>query len=338
MKKELYLLQAIGWIISFSLFYLYLSARLGSGFKVFFICLTAFIFFICIIYGYIFYLHPRFFHKLTRGGFIIVVAAFFILIVGIRLLVEYLFLAPFGGRYTIFTLGRIHLMYGVLSSFFALILGILLRLVIDSVDRQREEAEMKRKHTEAELNLLKAQLQPHFLFNSLNNLYYDVYKKLPLVANRVAMLSEIMRYFMDHSKKEKVPLKLELEFIRNYIELERIRLHHPPSIHFEVKAPEGLLIPPMLLMPFIENLFKHGVRQDKKTEQMSILVLHQNERLVLEVMNSLQEVSLEIEKTGVGLNNLRERLQLLYGNGFELNVEVKENKFISRLNFPAYEN
>lgn len=338
MNKELHLLQATGWIISFSLFYFYLSARLGSGFKVFFICLTAFIFFMCIIYGYIFYLHPRFFHKLTLGRFIGLVAIFFILVVGIRILVEYLFLAPFGGRYTIFTLGRIHLMYGVLSSFFALVLGILLRLVIDSVSRQREEAEMKRKHTEAELNLLKAQLQPHFLFNSLNNLYYDIYKKLPLVANRVAMLSEIMRYFMDHSKKEKVPLKLELEFIQNYIELERIRLHHPPTIHLKVEAPEGLLIPPMLLMPFIENLFKHGVRQNKKTEQMDILILYQNERLVFEVITPLQEVSLKVEKTGVGLRNLRERLQLLYGNFFDLQVEVKENKFISRLNFPIYEN
>lgn len=338
MKKELYLLQGTGWIISFTLFYFYLSARLGSGFKVFFICLTAFIFFMCIIYGYILYLHPRFFHKLKLGRFIGVVAIFFILVVGTRLLVEYLFLAPFGGRGTIFTLGRVHLMYGLLSSFFALVLGILLKLVIDGVARQKEEVEMKRKHTEAELNLLKAQLQPHFLFNSLNNLYYDIYKKLPLVANRVAMLSEIMRYFMDHSKKAKVPLKLELEFIRNYIELERIRLHHPPTIHLKVEAPEGLMIPPMLLMPFIENLFKHGVRQDKKTEHMDILVRHQNEQLVFEVINPLQEDSLKIEKTGVGLSNLRERLQLLFGNCFDLQVEVKENKYISRLNFPAYEN
>ncbi len=118
MKKELYLLQGIGWLISFSLFYFYLSARLGSGFKVFFICLTAFIFFMWIIYGYIFYLHPRFFHKLTLARFIVLVVFFFIFVVGIRLLVEYLFLAPYGGRYTIFTLGKIHLMYGTLTSFF----------------------------------------------------------------------------------------------------------------------------------------------------------------------------------------------------------------------------
>ena len=334
MRKQLLLLQLIGWAMAFVLFYVYLSTRLGSNAYVLAICLISFASFMLIIYGYVYYLHPRFYRRLNLSVFIGLVALFFVLVVAARLLVERMLIAPLGDRSSIFNLGRTHLLYDVFSSFFALVVGILLVSVIDNVARQKREAEMKRKQAEAELNLLKAQLQPHFLFNSFNNLYYDVYKALPDVAKRIAMLSDIMRYFMEQSPKEKVLLSTELDFIRNYIELERVRLHHPPTIELEMKVPEGVMVPPMLLMPLVENLFKHGIDKSKEMERASLSLHHQNNQLVFTVINPIQIPINGAIRTGVGLHNLRERLQLLYGNRFILLAEAQQGKYITQLRIP----
>ena len=334
MRKQLLLLQFIGWAVAFVLFYVYLSTRLGSSAYVLSISLSSFASFMLIIYGYVYYLYPRFYRRLSLGAFVGLVTLFFLLVVAARLLVEWVLLAPLGGSSSIFNLGRTHLLYDVFSSFFALVVGILLVSVIDNVARQKREAELKRKQAEAELNLLKAQLQPHFLFNSFNNLYYDVYKALPDVAKRIAMLSDIMRYFMEQSPKEKVLLSTELDFIRNYIELERVRLHHPPTVDLEMKVPEGIMVPPMLLMPLVENLFKHGIDKSKKMERASLSLHQQDDQLVFTVVNPIQSPVNGVIRTGVGLHNLRERLQLLYGSRFTLRAEAQQEKYITQLRIP----
>ena len=320
--------------MAFVLFYVYLSTRLGDGPYVLSISLSSFASFMLIIYGYVYYLYPRFYRRLSPATFVGLVILFFVLVVGARLLVERALIAPLGGSSSIFDLGRTHFLYDVFSSFFALVVGILLVSVMDNVARQKREAELKRKQAEAELNLLKAQLQPHFLFNSLNNLYYDVYKTLPDVAKRIAMLSDIMRYFMEQSPKEKVLLTTELDFIRSYIELERVRLHHPLKVDLEVKVPEGIMVPPMLLMPLVENLFKHGINKRKEVEQACLSLHHQHGQLVFTVINPLQEPVNGGGRTGVGLTNLRERLRLLYGSRFSLYAEAKQDKYVTQLSIP----
>ena len=334
MKKQLLLLQLIGWAMAFVLFYVYLSSRLGHSLYVLAISLSSFASFMLIIYGYVYYLYPRYFRPLSLTAFAGLVAVCFVVVVAARLLVEWVLIAPMSERLSIFNLGRTHLLYDVFSSFFALVVGILFTSVIDNVARHKREAELKRKQAEAELKLLKAQLQPHFLFNSFNNLYYDVYKTLPDVAKRIAMLSDIMRYFLDQSPMEKVPLATELEFIRNYIELERVRLPHPVKIQLEVQAPEGILVPPMLLMPLVENLFKHGIDKSREMEQASLTLLQQENQLVFTVINSLPKPVNGANRTGVGLQNLRERLQLLYGNRFSLSTEACQEKYVAQLNIP----
>lgn len=334
MKKQLLLLQIIGWTMAFVLFYVYLSTRLQSSLYILAISLSSFASFMLIIYGYVYYLYPKFYHRLPKGVFVGYVTFYFSLVVAVRLGIEWVLIAPLASSSSIFNLGLTHLLYDIFSSFFALVIGILLVSVIDNVARQKREAELKRKQAEAELNQLKAQLQPHFLFNSFNNLYYDVYKTLPDVAKRIAMLSDIMRYFMEQSPKETVPLSTELDFIQNYIELERVRLPNPIVLDLEVKVPTGLTVPPMLLMPLVENLFKHGVDRVKENEQASLSLLHQGNQLVFTVINPLPNFKNKPLCTGLGLHNLRERLQLLYGNHFKLRAEAQQEKYVAQLSIP----
>lgn len=335
MKKQLLLLQIIGWAMAFALFYIYLSARLQNSTYVLGISLTSFTSFLLIIYGYAYYLYPRFYRRLPLTGFIGVVLLSFTLVVAARLLGEWILIAPLGSNSSIFNLGKTHLLYDVFSCFFALVVGILLVSVMDNIARQKREAELKRKQAEAELNLLKGQLQPHFLFNSFNNLYYDTYRELPEVAKRIAMLSDIMRYFMEQSPKAEVPLRIEIDFIRNYIELERVRLPHSLCINWEMEvADEGLLIPPMLLMPLVENLFKHGIDKGKENEKASLSLRQQERQLIFTVINFVAGSTASSARKGVGLTNLRERLQLLYSNRYSLHAEVAKETFFTQLIIP----
>lgn len=334
MKKQLLLLQVIGWTLAFVLFYIYLSTRLSDQAYVLAISLSSFASFMLIIYGYVYFLHPRYYQRLSLTAFVSLTAFYFVLVVAGRLLIEVSLVAPLASRPSIFMLGRTHLLYDVVSCFFALVVGILLTSVIDNIARQKREVELKRKQVEAELNLLKAQLQPHFLFNSLNNLYYDVYKLLPEVASRIMMLSDIMRYFMEQSPKERVPLKAELEFLHSYIELERVRLPHQVTIDLEVKVREGIMVPPMLLMPLVENLFKHGIDKSRRGSHASLSLKSQGSRLYFSVTNSLQAPSGGTKRTGVGLHNLRSRLQLLFGDRFTLSTETLQEKYVAQLILP----
>lgn len=326
-------LQVIGWLSAFLIFYVYMLSRIDKPVFVFALSISSFTSYILIIYGYAFYLYPRFYRHTSKMVFIGVVLLFFLTVVGLRLLAEKFLVGQLVER-SIFDLGRTHLLYGISTCLIALIVGILLVSVFDNIARERREVILKRKQSEAELNLLKAQLQPHFLFNSLNNLYYDVYKTQPEVADRIAMLSNIMRYFMEESPEERILLAAELDFIRNYIELEQVRLPQRLKIEFVVEAPDGIMIPPMLLIPLVENLFKHGTSFSGEADLIKLSLQKQKDELIFTVTNPLVPTATGGIRTGVGLRNLRERLILLYGQSFNLKNESTEKTYIAQLVIP----
>ena len=335
MKNKLLFLQILGWLLAFIFFYVYLNSRLRLPLYSFACAITSFASYVVIIYGYSNFLYPRFYRRISLLKFFFIVVVFFAVVLGIRLLLEVIFVAPIiHPRPSMFDFGPSHILYGFVTSFLALITGILLTSVSDNISRTKREAELKRKQAESELNLLKAQLQPHFLFNSLNNLYYDVYKTQPEVANRIAMLSDIMRYFMEQSPQERILLTAELDFIRNYIELEQVRLPQRVKIEFEVKVSEGIMLPPMLLMPLVENLIKHGTSFSGRTNTIKLSLREQKNVLLFTVTNPLGPTPKGGIRTGVGLRNLRERLILLYGKSFTLSNESTEEIYTAQLIIP----
>ncbi len=221
----------------------------------------------------------------------------------------------------------------IVSGVLIFVLSFVFRIALAYFSLKKQAEEIRMQKNQAELHLLKAQVQPHFLFNTLNNIYYEAFRESPRTAALIERLSGIMRYFVDESSKESVRLESEVRFIENYLELEKIRIRHETRIDFCKDYPPTLEIPPMLLMTFIENIFKHGV--DKSTTnhiRISLTYLHGY--LQFQTENSLLPGQREKEG-GFGLAYLRKRLSLLYGDRFELRTEKDNGTFSATLKIPV---
>lgn len=178
--------------------------------------------------------------------------------------------------------------------------------------RDQEKTLMQEKLT-AELTFLKAQLNPHFLFNTLNSLYALARRKSDRTTDVILKLSSLLRFILYEADKKYIPVSQEILILENYIELERIRYDDKLSIQFEkeLDSPD-FSITPLLLLPFIENAFKHGPAETRNDSFVHILVeLHPNGQFLFTVKNNTDNETKEITEH-IGLKNVRRQLQLLY--------------------------
>lgn len=187
----------------------------------------------------------------------------------------------------------------------------------------------------AELKLLKNQLHPHFLFNTLNNLYSMVLTKHPNAADVVLRLSDMMSYMLYDCEKKWIDLEKEIDNLQNYIELEKIRYGKRLDISLETGGDvKGKVIAPLLLLPFLENAFKHGSEKSLATSWVRINLWVKEQELTFLIENSLSEVSqseaIPLMQSGVGLTNVRKRLELLYPEKHALEI-VHEDTFFVKL-------
>jgi two-component system LytT family sensor kinase len=230
---------------------------------------------------------------------------------------------------------RSHNLFGFKQQFvegfniaFFIIMAILLRISTYWIRDQRQKTELALREHQLELELLKTQLNPHFFFNTLNNIYSLVYKKSDNAPAAVMKLSEIMRYLIYESKTELVPLEKEVEQLENYIELEKLRIKDPDFIDYHIKGDiSSHIIPPMLLITFAENVFKHGKRK-VKSPGISIEINAENDRLTYSVKNYLLiEPGNSHFGEGLGMQNTRRRLELLYPDKHTLRIVYDNNSY-----------
>jgi two-component system, LytTR family, sensor kinase len=209
------------------------------------------------------------------------------------------------------------------------VFALFLRISINWYEQRRTRSEIVLQEHRMELEFLKAQLNPHFFFNTLNNIYSLVYKKSDEAPAALMKLSDIMRYMLYESKAERVSLDKELENLNNYIELQRLRYRDPDYISFTVEGNISVhQVPPMLLLSFVENAFKHG-RKRVENPGIVIKISATDNRLRFLVSNfTLDNKSTEQDKgSGIGLNNTRRRLELLYPGCHDLQISRNSEKF-----------
>lgn len=190
---------------------------------------------------------------------------------------------------------------------------------------------------EAELNLLKAQIQPHFLFNTLNTLYGFALEKSEKTPDLILKLSALLDYTLYHSNQNWVSLEKELQYLRNFIALEQVRYGNRLKISIDIKGKlEGYYLAPMLLQPFVENSFKHGRYQDITEPFMSLELEVSHQKLNFRLSNAYVPSSLSANPTagGLGLNNIRRRLDWLYPEAYRLEIAPKEAVFLVNLELP----
>ncbi len=210
----------------------------------------------------------------------------------------------------------------------------MLRFVADWFQLMATRKEIENERLTAELNFLKAQINPHFLFNTLNNLYYLAYTQSPNTTEVIAKLSQMMRYMIYDSNHDRVPLKKEVEYMENYIGLERLRLNDQIPISLKVIGEvERYTITPFIFITFLENAFKHGVSNSNPKAWVNVQLNLQDNQCIYVVENSkIKSAKPEAEeKSGIGLQNVKRRLELSYPGRHELVVQDQEEKYIVTL-------
>ena len=220
----------------------------------------------------------------------------------------------------------ISLPYLVFQTIFYLLISTGSKFTLDWFNNLRLIDELEREKNLSEIKLLKSQISPHFLFNTLNNLYSLVKRKSDAAPDAVLMLSDLMRYMLKENSMEKIELVKEISYVKSYIELQRLRLSNPNIVQSDILIDNATIqISPMLLIPFVENTFKHAdITSDDALIYFKLEL--KNEKLFFIVDNMIKDRNKD-ETTGVGLKNVRRRLELLYPGNHKLDIQNFENKF-----------
>ncbi len=217
-----------------------------------------------------------------------------------------------------------NLNFQFIPNIFVLSTSTVVKITIDWYTNIREKQELVTETMQSELRFLKSQINPHFLFNTLNSLYALTLKKSDLAPDIVLKLSEMMRYMLYECNEKWVPLSKEVNYIANYLELERIRQGNRVDIKYEVKGQLGnQKIAPLMFIPFIENCFKHGLGSQISKGFVNIYLDVRGNEIDLQIENSKTEAipkQLHPRSGGIGLVNVRRRLELLYPNRYMLQV------------------
>jgi two-component system LytT family sensor kinase len=207
------------------------------------------------------------------------------------------------------------------------------KLFFDYVQLKYEGQQARLEKKQAELLFLKSQINPHFLFNTLNNIYSLSQYQPQLVSESVLRLSKILRYLLYEASNEFITIDNEIKIVTDYIDLEKLRYNETVSITIVNDIDDFTeMIPPLLLMPLVENAFKHGVSQSRGKRFVEVKCILQEKKLNFVVKNSVGSAASDYEETkdNIGLSNLRRRLELLYKD-FQLIIEQKESIFTAAL-------
>lgn len=195
---------------------------------------------------------------------------------------------------------------------------------------QHRSLQLQKENTEAQLQLLTAQVHPHFLFNTLNNVYSKTQKESPEGSQMIMGLSDLLRYILYEGRKPLVLLDKELQMILEYINLEKIRYGNKLDLHYLVTdKTKDIYIAPLLLLPFVENCFKHGTSNMLQNPWINLTIEIKNTTLVMKLMNGKSNTNKNVQqKPGIGIDNVRKRLDFLYKDKHELQIREEEEVFI----------
>ena len=215
------------------------------------------------------------------------------------------------------------LMYMVAATFSTAV-GLLTELYRQMNKRQQAEFEKKK----AELALYKAQINPHFLFNNLNTLYGMVVTQSPQTEDAFIQFINLLKYMYSNNTKDKIPLKTEVEYIQQYIELQKYRMPDNFHVHFSYvhDATEETEIAPMILITFIENVFKHGISSYRQGDA-DIIINAEKGKLMMSTCNPLLNRARKKQSDGIGIENCRKRLKLMYPEKHSLSIEENEGMY-----------
>lgn len=248
--------------------------------------------------------------------------------------------APFGQEslWAIMTdIPKLFLHYFV-QAFSAAWVFAFIKLIKDQYVIQQRSLRLEKAQVQTELKALKAQLNPHFLFNTLNNIYSLSLMNSPVTSKSIAGLSEMLDYILYRCNGTSVPVSAEIKLIENFLQLEKLRYSERLKVSFSHEIDEDLDIAPLLLLSLVENAFKHGAGENIGTPFINIKLVLKEGDFRFSVTNSFVPGGNEEKDDRIGLNNIRKQLQLIYGNCYDFIVSEKDGVFIVALNIDLKKN
>lgn len=223
-----------------------------------------------------------------------------------------------------------YVIFAIFVSGFFIVVSALLKFAIDWFGSERIQRDLVSEKREMELQFLKSQLNPHFLFNSLNNIYSLAYQKSDKTADAILKLSEIMRYMIYESNDSWVSLSKEIDYVQSYIELQKLRFKDGAAVELTLNGEiDDQQVVPLILISFVENAFKHGVANDPN-DPIRINIIANQKILHFSVTNKKNQYNKDV-MGGVGLNNVERRLQLLYPERYKLNIVNSATHYTTEL-------
>jgi two-component system, LytTR family, sensor histidine kinase AlgZ len=292
-------------------------------------------FILTVVIAYInyFYLLPRFLEKKRWLPYLLEFIGPFTIVIIARVISQRYIMDGYTHQEKYFYSSTFIIQTAVITLFITIFIS-LLRFVSDWFEIEAIRQEVQNEKLTAELNFLKAQINPHFLFNTLNNLYYLAYSKSENTTEVISKLSQVMRYMIYDANHERVLLEKEIEYMQNYISLERLRLNDQIPINFKIDGnTAGVEVAPLILITFLENAFKHGVTSTNPRAWVNISIVIKGNVLHYTVDNSKGKNAISDKggKSGIGLSNLKRRLELMYPNRHQLKVEDSADRYYIEL-------
>lgn len=225
-----------------------------------------------------------------------------------------------------------HILAVILIGIYDIALASTIKLIADWGFNRKKIENLESIKSKTELKFLKAQIQPHFFFNTLNNLYALTLEKSKQAPEVVLKLSEIMEYVLYDAKQPQVRLLNEINYIQNYIDLEKLRYGKKVEVQMNIQGDiESQSIPPLLFLPLIENCFKHGTIENNKLNVLIEFKVTNSNILNFKVTNNYNSFTKKEKKHGIGNQNILRRLELLYKNNFMLNTRTEKQNYIVEL-------
>lgn len=292
------------------------------------------VFFAVVVYINLLYLFPAYLKKGQYWTYLLLLIGSALLFTPLKLVLKYILFAKTGGmRQDI--LDNLYTYF--LSMFLVAGLSTVGKIMVDWIVENRKKVTVENESMQSELRFLKSQINPHFLFNTLNSLYALTLKKDDKAPDIVIKLSEMMRYMLYECNEPRVPLRKEINYLQNYLDLERLRQRKGINIELKVNGTVAdQMIAPLMLIPFLENSFKHGVNANIK-DGFVIATLNVKARSVHFILENSKGSQMPSQlhgnrpSGGIGLANVRRRLDLLYPDNYELNIRESPSTYAVHL-------
>ena len=271
---------------------------------------------------------PSFLYKKKYGLFVL----FFLLMILTSSVTKMYIVGQLTHDPTKFTLsgdlkGRIY--DNVIPHFFLVIAGASFKLMFDQINLQKKMAELAKDKAEAELNFLKSQINPHFLFNSLNSVYFLIDKNNPDARQALHKFSDMLRYQLYEANGEKIPIEKEIGYLQDYVHLQQLRKDENYKVQFNCSQDvKNFSIEPLLLIPFVENAFKHISHKAQGDNFVKLDMTRSNGYFEFVAENSCEKGGYTTEQHGgIGMNNVKRRLELLYPGTHQLKIDDNGDTF-----------